>query len=187
MHVTDTKQKLLSTMLLLASRDGLDSVSLSTLAKETGITKASIFSHFSSREELVDEMFRYGDAIGKNEEISFEGDAETVLSRAVRHWLSYFTTEPMSDFYRIICQAKYTNEEARKRAISIDNMFHAQTQAVLETLSESGKLSIPEIDLATLLFSQAVKHFIDDEVLTGDTEEDWMIDRLIRKFCVLFS
>ncbi|MBI5577368.1 MAG: TetR/AcrR family transcriptional regulator [Deltaproteobacteria bacterium] len=56
---TETKLTILGTALDLASRLGLESVTIGTLAKATGMSKSGLFAHFKSKENLQIELLRY--------------------------------------------------------------------------------------------------------------------------------
>lgn len=47
-----TRAAILESALALASRDGLDSLTIGSLAEATGMSKSGLFAHFGSREEL---------------------------------------------------------------------------------------------------------------------------------------
>ena len=53
-----TRERILDTAFRLAARQGLDGLSLSTLASELGLSKSGLFAHFNSKEELQLEMLR---------------------------------------------------------------------------------------------------------------------------------
>ncbi|MFA7119645.1 MAG: TetR family transcriptional regulator [Sphaerochaetaceae bacterium] len=187
MHTTATKQRLIQSFLKLASKEGVGNISLSRLANENNITKATIFCHFSSRDELIKNMYAYCDTIRTQQEISLEGDARAVLDRLVRHWIEFYTIAPVSYFYRIVSEQQYTDNLAKEKSHALWSMFYGQSQVVLETLADSHRLEIEELDLATIMFSSTIKHFIDEEILTGSDEDDWQIDRFLSKFCTLFT
>lgn len=54
----ETRERILERAYRLASRDGLQGLSLSTLAAETGLSKSGLFAHFGSKEELELEVLR---------------------------------------------------------------------------------------------------------------------------------
>jgi AcrR family transcriptional regulator len=189
MHTTDTKQRLILSLLRLGAEKGLDNVSLSDLARENRITKASIFHHFSGREELVDRMFAYCSelAYGQQVTISFEGSAEEVLMRAMEHWHTVYTTEPLSWFYRIVESEKLTHAKAGAISRTLEEMFDGQSRVLLETLSETGRLDIEEPDLAVLLFSATVRRFLSRTMIGDDPDIPWQEGRFVSKFCRLFG
>jgi AcrR family transcriptional regulator len=55
----ETKQKILTAGLDMASRLGLDAVSIGALAKATRMSKSGLFAHFESKENLQREILRY--------------------------------------------------------------------------------------------------------------------------------
>jgi AcrR family transcriptional regulator len=55
----DTKQKILEAGLDMASRLGLDAVSIGALAKATRMSKSGLFAHFQSKENLQRDILRY--------------------------------------------------------------------------------------------------------------------------------
>ena len=48
----ETKQRILDRAFRIAGRDGLDGLSLASLATELGMSKSGLFAHFRSKEEL---------------------------------------------------------------------------------------------------------------------------------------
>lgn len=54
-----TREHILSTAFELASRDGLDSLTIGQLAKASGMSKSGLFSHFNSKENLQVAVLEY--------------------------------------------------------------------------------------------------------------------------------
>ena len=55
----NTKEKIFDVSLDLFSKRGYDSVSLREIAEEVGIKKSSIYSHYSSKEAILMDIFKY--------------------------------------------------------------------------------------------------------------------------------
>lgn len=55
----NTKEKIFDVSLDLFSKKGYDSVSLREIADEVGIRKSSIYSHYSSKEAILMDIFEY--------------------------------------------------------------------------------------------------------------------------------
>lgn len=53
-----TKQKILNAALELFSTQGFEATSVSQIADEVGIRKASIYSHFASKQEILENLMR---------------------------------------------------------------------------------------------------------------------------------
>ena len=59
------KEEIIRATLELAAGNGLGTVSMQQIADKVGITKASLYNHYSSREEIVDAMYEYLRGISK--------------------------------------------------------------------------------------------------------------------------
>ena len=56
----DTKQEILKTALKLFSAKGYESTSVAEIADAVGIRKASLYSHFTSKKVILDELVQAG-------------------------------------------------------------------------------------------------------------------------------
>ncbi len=180
--------------LRLASENGLDNTSLQHIAAEAGITKASLLYHFPSRQDLIEQLFAYCQELSSKQTItiSFSGKAEQVLGRAMEHWHHLYTTVPLCWFYRIVESQKLTLPLAAVTSRSLDGMLESQSRILLETLNETGRLDIEEIDLAVAMFTATVKSFLSRGMVAQlqDMEDDdlqWEEERFIRRFCTLYQ
>jgi len=54
-----TKERILKCTLELAAENGLGNVSLSKIAEKVGIRKATLFSHFKSKDEIIRSLYDY--------------------------------------------------------------------------------------------------------------------------------
>ena len=54
----NTKQEILDVALELFSRQGYEATSISSIADAVGIRKASLYSHFSSKQAILDEIVK---------------------------------------------------------------------------------------------------------------------------------
>jgi len=81
----NTKEKIFDVSLDLFSKKGYDSVSLRKIAEEVGIKKSSIYSHYSSKEAILMEIFEYftnqlePDNLPTTDNIFLSSDNETLL------------------------------------------------------------------------------------------------------------
>lgn len=189
MHTTTMKQQLILSLLDLGSQQGLEAVSLSVLAKHNNISKAAIFHHFQSREALIAELFSYCNTLAYKQKrsISLEGSANEVLSRAMAHWHQLYEDEVMRSFYRIIESEALTHGEAASIKRTLDEMLIGQSSILLESLSNSGRLDIEDLDLAIQSFSSVVQRFLYRILLDDDPDIEWEEERFINRFCSLYS
>ena len=54
-----TKNEILSSILPLASKEGLRNLSLSKIAENAGIAKSTLYSHFTSKDHMTKELYLY--------------------------------------------------------------------------------------------------------------------------------
>ena len=58
--MSDTRKKeIIMATLELAANKGLGNVSMNMIADKVGIKKPSLYNHFASKEELVEEMYQF--------------------------------------------------------------------------------------------------------------------------------
>ena len=55
--MSDTKEKILFAALRLFARDGYEAVSVSTIAKELGMTKGALYKHYKNKRDIFDSIF----------------------------------------------------------------------------------------------------------------------------------
>ena len=189
MDTLPTKQRLILSLLELGSKRGIDNVSIAQLAKENGLSKASVFHHFSSREEMMASLFAYCRKLAYSQQITipFSGQASDVLFRAMDHWHDVYTTEPLSWFYRIIEREKLIHAEASSIASTLSEMFDAQSRVLIEELAETGRLEVEDLDLAIEMFSATVQNLLSRTLVGKDADLPWREERFISSFCTLYK
>jgi AcrR family transcriptional regulator len=80
-----TRVRALSTALELFSRDGYDAVSMRQIAEELGVTKAALYHHFTSKEEIAREIVgSYLAAI--DEIVTWARDTRPELEEVLARW-----------------------------------------------------------------------------------------------------
>ncbi|GAA0637231.1 TetR family transcriptional regulator [Sporichthya brevicatena] len=80
-----TRARALSTALDLFSRDGYDAVSMRAIAEELGVTKAALYHHFTSKEEIARELVgSYLDAV--EETVTWAEQARPDLDELLARW-----------------------------------------------------------------------------------------------------
>lgn len=189
MHTTSTKQKLILSLLELGAKNGIDNVSIAQLAEANGISKASVFHHFASRQEMVSSLFAYCAKLAYEQQITIplNGAATDVLFRAMDHWHEVYTTEPLSWFYSIIEAEKLTHSEASAIASTLSEMFDGQSRILIEALAETGRLDVEDLDLAVEMFSSTVQNLLTKVLIGKDEDLPWREEKFITGFCALYQ
>ena len=100
-----TREDIITAMLDLGEEKGLANVSLSDIALEVGIRKASIYSHFESQQAIIDAMLRYcHEELGKRSFlVDFKAkDARTMLVGLFDNIIKVFAEKPISSFFSMM-------------------------------------------------------------------------------------
>lgn len=117
MEEKTTKEKIFEAALEMFARKGFDAVSMREIADAVGIKKASLYSHFTSKDELLEKLFEY--PMSRFSTVAPQGDAEQmILSMGVdgffRMASGVFTRwmegPGMEKIWRIVCIEMYHNE-----------------------------------------------------------------------------
>ena len=94
-HMTkgiDTRMTILETGLDLASRLGLEAVTIGTLAKATGMSKSGLFAHFQSKENLQIELLKFAGEIFAKDVVAPAlriASGEPRIRALVVNWIKY--------------------------------------------------------------------------------------------------
>ncbi len=184
-----TRERILTTLLTLAATHGLSNVSLSRLADACSISKAALLHHYESRQCLIDALYRYGSALAQAQmaTIDLGGSAVDVLASAMDHWHELYAQEPLRSFYRIVEGEALYCREAMRIKHSHGEMIAAQSRAVLEHLSSTGRLAIGDLDLACLTFGAAVSHFLVRLLSEEEGTVAWEEDQFVAAFARLYD
>lgn len=136
------KEEILTAALGLAAEHGLGAVSMGMIAERVGVKKPSLYNHFSSKEELTEEMYRYLREKAKANTRSdrtdmrafFQGkSAYEILKSAVDGYGTIVRDPEMHTFYKVIyserCRhpaaAKILVEETEKMILATKQLFYA--------------------------------------------------------------
>ena len=181
-----TKQDILDTLLTLGEEKGLANVSLSDIADEVGIRKASIYSHFESQQALMDAMLQYcREELRKKEfKVDFKAkDARTLLVSLFDSIIETFARKPVSCFFSIVQQLSMYDSAFEDENRRIESMISVRVRIALEFCVQRSWLDIRDTDYAADLVTAAVMRKIC-EVLSSDSQ--WDTDRLADGLISLF-
>jgi len=183
----------------LASEKGLGTVSMQQIADKVGITKASLYNHFSSREEIVDAMYEVIRQSTKDrmsigavdyEGLASSGSMEEVLSKSVMSYKSMVRDPKLNLFYRVIISERATDPKAAEIMVRETETMIDATKRLLLALQSKGKASFFDVDAAAFSFAMAVHSIIDlefDLTAAGRALKEDMLSDYIDEFCRIYS
>ncbi len=166
----ERKEEIILTTLRLATKYGLSGVSLGQIADSLGIKKPSLYNHFASKEDLINEMYVYLNQQAQKRTVQQNIDfGELVKSKSVNEILlgnamRYIETtqdENLFLFYKLVYQERSMRKEAAQivmeetitRISAVKNLFYA--------LQIHEKMNFDNIDVAALSYAMAMHSLID--------------------------
>lgn len=166
----DRKKEIIRATLELAAEHGLGTVSMQQIADRVGITKASLYNHFSSRDEIVEAMYRLlRQASREKAEISrtdydrlAEGvPLETVLTEAVNGYRKMVSDPEMMMFYRIIMSERTISRAAAEIMAKETRTMISATKSLFYALQVKKIADFGSVDPAAFSFAMAVHAIIE--------------------------
>ena len=188
------KEIIILKTLELGFSKGLSNVSLMDIASEVGIKKASLYSHFDSKNSIVSAIIGYCKAklTKKNFDVDFTAkDAQSLLFSLVDSFMETFGEAPLSQYYAIVQQQKLHDKTFNEAAHEIDVMVNARVKVALEYCVQRSWLDIPDTDIASSFFSDAIQqcltNLVASENLGLEFDADWELNRLVDGIIALFA
>ena len=195
----ERKEEIIQATLMLASKNGIDNVSMSQIATQLGIKKPSLYNHFHSKDEIVKAMYDYLRIQAKEKlkitELDYgklvkDKSLEEVLKLTVHNYYKMSTQSDMFSFYKIIYSTRATNvvaaqimcEETEKMLLATKNLFYA--------LQVHQKIFVKDIDQAAISFTMTIHSLIDyqlDRKSAGNKFNEDILDNYICWFSKEFG
>lgn len=195
-----TREKILCCTLALASENGLGNVSLSMIAEKVGVRKATLFSHFESKDDIIQSLYEYLRDKAKNKQTAFvdydllmQGkNAEQVLMIVVANYKNMNDQKDMSDFYKFIYSERAINAAAAMIMLTETETMLQQTKNLLLAMKKNGLLNFggKDIDIASTMFCLTIHELMDieyDRRLNDMDDGGEEIHKFIVGFCELYA
>lgn len=165
----DKKDEILRKALEIVSTQGIDALTIQTLSKAVGLSKASMYHYFNSKEEIIYQMLDSGrKRMMKNGfQLDLKGDKQSVLEKAAEKWENMFLDEENWHFLRVVFSLHLSLVEAQEVYRSLFLMLSSQSSVIISSFS------IPEEKKRALipLFSSAL--MMNLERILEDEEADF--------------
>ena len=194
-----TKDEILASILPLASKEGLRNLSLSKIAENAGIAKSTLYSHFDSKDDMIDQLYLYLREKAKERmhiEVVDYGkivkgkSLEEVLLYVVSSYDSINRDRDMKNFYAIIESEKaFSNIAARIITEETETMFTA-TKNLFYALEAEKIAHFPSIENAALLFAQSIHStltLMQDDETAGTEVSKGILEKIIHEFSNLYG
>jgi AcrR family transcriptional regulator len=136
----------------LFAEAGYESVSMDLIAKMAGVSKATLYAHFDSKEKLFGAILESESArIDEGMPIPevFADDAEAVLRRFAHGLARFFVGGRGLEIYRLFVTDLHRFPDLVRRFHAIGPMaLRSRLARLLKQMSERGALSIDDVELA---------------------------------------
>lgn len=197
--MNDRRNEIVFATLELAAENGLGSVSMQQIANKIGITKASLYNHFSSRDEIVEAMYETIRQASKQKvvrtNIDYDALAKSgtfyeVIMKAVSSYRAIVQEPQMFLFYKLIMAERSINPAAAEIMVKETKTMIDATKALFRSLEANGKAEFMNLDSAAFSFSMAIHSIIDygfDLENAGVGSNDDMLNGYIEEFCRLYG
>lgn len=193
------KEKILEATLALADEKGIGRVSISQIAERVGLKKSSIYSHFSSKEEIIEAMYLHfrNNAVKSRVEHSIdygtlvEGHTlKEVLLMAVSSYMSMNEDTNMNMFYRVILSERTRNPVVAEILVAETNTMILATKQLFYAMQAKKVAQFDNPDGAAFAFAMGVHatmDFIGDAELAGSRAAENAMESYIDEFCRIYG
>ena len=192
-------QDILIKTLELASSRGLRSLSLSDIAKECGISKSTLYSHFESKEDLIERLYLFLREKAKERNnippvdynaLFKDRTLKEILRTVTSSYSSMVHDKDLNAFYRVVLSEKsfspiaaaiYT-EETNTMLLATRNLFYA--------LSSKGLAHFSDVDNEAMVFAFTYHSILvleEDDRTAGTTVSEGLLDSFLEYFSSIHS
>ena len=185
-----TKEKIFEAAIDLFAKKGFDATPMREIAEAVGIKKASLYSHYKSKNEIMDSIFKYfkkelmkmrppeARNLEKIDKITPE-----VFRQRANLTLSIFKNPNMEKIFKIISSEQFRDKRAR--TIILECLIHEPysfSKKVLEIMVSKGIINEIDPDVKAMEFQYSIYTlFMEYLLLRSDNSDTGKIEELIEK------
>ncbi len=189
------RMQIIQAATVLFIEQGFAATSMDKIAKQAGVSKQTVYSHFNDKENLfIETITAYCEASDFNEEL-FHADEtlEQNLLRVARSFIGLILSEGANKAYSTCVAHKEEYPELGKRFYEVGPLqVCAQVEACIECIRERKLLNIPDSRFATIQLLGMVqgdwkmRHALG-QAKPGDMPSDAYILDCINRFIKAYS
>lgn len=174
------KEEIIYATLELASANGMKGVSMSQIAEKVGIKAPSIYNHFKSKDEIIQEMYRFlREQALKNSRTApldyaamFERKSlQEILMGSLSAYMGIVSDKDMLRFFKVLYSERSTNPVAAKIMVEETERMLSQSRDLFYALAVHGKIRNENVDMASMTYSLTMHSLIDyrmDQITSGE-------------------
>lgn len=176
------KEEIIYATLELASAKGMQGVSMSQIADKVGIKAPSLYNHFKSKDEIIQEMYRFlrENAQKSNGQPNADFAAslskkslEDILMGSLSAYIGLISDKNMLQFFKVLYSERSTNPTVAKIMVEETERMLSQSRNLFYALAVHGKIKNQDADMAAMTYSLTIHSLIDyrmDMITAGDAE-----------------
>ena len=192
-------QDILIKTLELASSRGLRSLSLSDIAKECGISKSTLYSHFESKEDLIERLYLFLREKAKERNnippvdynALFRGKTlKEILRTVTSSYSSMVQDKDLNAFYRVVLSEKSFSPIAASIYTEETNTMLLATRNLFYALSSKGLAHFTDIDNEAMVFAFTFHSILvleEDDRTAGTAVSEGLMDSFLEYFSSIHS
>ena len=192
-------QDILFKTLELASRLGLRSLSLSDIAKECGISKSTLYSHFESKEDLIERLYLFLREKAKERNnippvdynALFNGKTlKEILRTVTSSYSSMVQDKDLNAFYRVVLSEKSFSPIAASIYTEETNTMLLTTRNLFYALSSQGLAHFTDIDNEAMVFAFTFHSILvleEDDRTAGTAVSEGLLNSFLEYFSSIHS
>ena len=192
-------QDILIKTLELASSRGLRSLSLSDIAKECGISKSTLYSHFESKEDLIERLYLFLREKAKERNIIPPVDynalfrnktLKEILRTVTSSYSSMVQDKDLNAFYRVVLSEKSFSPIAASIYTEETNTMLLTTRNLFYALSSKGLAHFSDVDNEAMVFAFTFHSILvleEDDRTAGTAVSEGLMDSFLEYFSSIHS
>lgn len=189
------KETILMATLDITSIYGIRGIAMNMIAEKIGIKKPSLYNHFSSKDELINELYLFlrnktRDASNVNDidyvKIFEEKDPLKILQTSVYSYISMVEQKDMKNFYKVIYSERSISSTAAAILVEETNKMIQATNMLFVGMSKHNLLSFSNIKIEALSFAFTTHELIDlreDNLIANLSFDNSLLDEYLQCFC----
>ena len=192
-------QDILIKTLELASSRGLRSLSLSDIAKECGISKATLYSHFESKEDLIERLYLFLREKAKERNnippvdynaLFKDRTLKEILRTVTSSYSSMVHDKDLNAFYRVVLSEKSFSPIAASIYTEETNTMLLATRNLFYALSSKGLAHFSDVDNEAMVFAFTFHSILvleEDDRTAGTAVSEGLMDSFLEYFSSIHS
>ena len=192
-------QDILIKTLELASSRGLRSLSLSDIAKECGISKSTLYSHFESKEDLIERLYLFLREKAKERNnippvdynaLFKDRTLKEILRTVTSSYSSMVQDKDLNAFYRVVLSEKSFSPIAASIYTEETNTMLLTTRNLFYALSSKGLAHFSDVDNEAMVFAFTFHSILvleEDDRTAGTAVSEGLLDSFLEYFSSIHS